>query len=156
MADFALDLAARHGSERVLLRHALGSPPLARLLLPRLAAAAPGLLRPPARAAAEITHVLVESADSEGALEAATLLLSLTSPGAAGSYPEADRRELLRLLSERRPASLLEWYWLEGALSGIGPEEGGPLRAQPLLVSDQYWGVMQVCWAGGRADGGVW
>lgn len=174
MADMAVSLATRFGEshQRLLLRHALGSPPLARLLLPRLASAAPGLLRPPRRAAEEISHVLVESADSEGALEAATLLMRVTEPppdtnsdgssgdggsgggaaratgvaaaaGAAG-YTQAERGELLRLLAARRPASLLEWHWLQQALAAERGEDGAPLAARPLPIVAGYWGVLQV------------
>jgi len=138
MADLSVQLAVAHGRQLTLLRHALGSPPLARLLLSRLAAAAPALLAPAARIAGEISRVLVGNADSEGAMESASLLFGLTEG-------DADLRgELERLLAARRPESLLEWHWLHRALGE---------RAQPLRVSGGYWGVLQVWCFHGRWGG---
>jgi hypothetical protein len=144
MADLAVAFATAHRRERVLLRHALGTPPLARLLLPRLAAAAPGLFRPASKVAHEISHCLVESADSEGSLEAASLLWGLSE----GDAPA--RADLRRLLAARRPASLLEWHWVHAT---IGGGDGG---ARPLPISFAYWGVIQVGRPGawGRAGNG--
>jgi hypothetical protein len=129
MADLSTRLATDYGRERTLLRHSLGSPPLFRLLIPRLAATAPDLFSPARKLANEISHVLVESADSEGAMEAASLLFSLTESGAAA------RADLLTLLAARQPTSLMEWHWL---YSTVG--EG----AQTLPINAMYWGVLQV------------
>jgi hypothetical protein len=76
MADLAVSLAVAHRRERTLLRHVLGSPPLARLLLPRLAAAAPALFSPASKVAEEISHCLGAAATQENASTARGALAS--------------------------------------------------------------------------------
>jgi hypothetical protein len=136
MADLAASLAAAHRACRALLRHALGSPPLARLLLPRLTAAEPGLLSPASELASEISRVLNRSSDADSALEAASLLWR---------HSEADgalRAELAAALRARRPGSLVEWYWLHQTLGdGAQVLNLGPAY-HPILQASKQEGVL--------------